>query len=141
MKPVASKCNFLCQKCAKTHLRAFVTLKIFRGLRPRTPTIKRKERRGRTEEGKRWEGRGEGREGRAEKGREGREGREGKGREGEGEGEGGDREKSTPHQKILDPPLISYFNVNSYEASPSDLHHLCGASVYASHQRSCQHEQ
>jgi hypothetical protein len=38
---------------------------------------------------------GRGKEKRAEKGKRG----DGKGRE------GGDREKSTPHQKILDPPL------------------------------------
>jgi hypothetical protein len=98
MKPVASKCNFLCQKCAKTHLRAFVTLKNFPGARsPRTPTIKGKGRRGKGRGGKEMgrEGRGGGGRGRAEKGREGREGRG---------GEGGDREKSTPHQKILDPP-------------------------------------
>jgi hypothetical protein len=69
MKLVASKCNFLCQKCAKTHLRAFVTSKI------------------EGKEGKRWEGRGG----------EGREGREGEREEREGKGgEGGEREKSTP---------------------------------------------
>jgi hypothetical protein len=103
MKLVASKCNFLCQKCAKTHLGAFVTSKIFPGGEaPGPPTLKRREggegqRREREgKEGKRWEGRGG----------EGREGREGEREEREGKGgEGGEREKSTPHQQILDPPL------------------------------------
>jgi hypothetical protein len=40
------------------------------------------------------------------RGGEGREGREGEREEREGKGgEGGEREKSTPHQQILDPPL------------------------------------
>jgi hypothetical protein len=39
------------------------------------------------------------------KGGEGTEGREGEREEREGKGgEGGEREKSTPHQQILDPP-------------------------------------
>jgi uncharacterized low-complexity protein len=72
MKPVTSKCNFLSQECAKTHLRAFVTLKILR-----------------TGEGKRGEGRKEmGGQGM----RREREGRVGEGREGE------DSKKSTLHQ-------------------------------------------
>jgi hypothetical protein len=37
MKPVVSKCNFLCQKCAKTHLRAFVTSTHFPGASPPDP--------------------------------------------------------------------------------------------------------
>jgi hypothetical protein len=76
MKRIASKCNFLCQKCAKTHLRAFVTSKIF----PGTPNIKGKGGRGRAVEGKRREGRKQmGGEGRG-KGGEGREGRGGRGK-------------------------------------------------------------
>jgi hypothetical protein len=85
IKPVASKCNFLCQKCAKTHLRAFVTSKNFPGA---TPNIKGKGRRGRAEEGKRGRKERDGREGgkgeRAEKGKGG-EGREGRGGRGKGE--------------------------------------------------------
>jgi hypothetical protein len=91
MKLIASKCNFLCQKCAKTHLRAFVTSKNFPGASPPgPPTLKGteggggqwREREGK--EGKRWEGRGgEGREGREgereERGGKGRRGGRGKG--------------------------------------------------------------
>jgi hypothetical protein len=81
MKLVASKCNFLCQKCAKTHLRAFVTSKTLKGREGGEG--QRREREGK--EGKRWEGRGgEGKGGRAEK-RKGGEGREGRGEQGKGE--------------------------------------------------------
>jgi len=45
--PSASKCWFLCPKRTKTHLRASVRSKFFRGLYPRTP-----KRRGREETGK-----------------------------------------------------------------------------------------
>jgi hypothetical protein len=115
MKLIASKCNFLCKKCAKTHLRAFVASKNFPGAKPPDPQHYReggkgkgsegkekgrKERDGREGEGRGGEGRGgegrggEGREGEREEGEgKGGEKREGKGREG---GEGGEREKSTP---------------------------------------------
>jgi hypothetical protein len=82
MKLIASKCNFMCQKCAKTHLRAFVALKNFPGAKPPDPQHYREGREGKGsegKEGKRWEGRG----GRAEKGK----GRRGKGRRG-GRGKG-----------------------------------------------------
>jgi hypothetical protein len=104
MKLIASKCNFLCQKCAKTHLRAFVASKNFPGLCPRTPNITGKGGRGRAVKGKR-------REGRKEMGGEGeggqRRGKGGGGREGRGgnEGRAGKGEVNPPHQQILDPPL------------------------------------
>jgi hypothetical protein len=94
MKLTASKCNFLCQKCAKTHLRAFVASKNFPGAKPPDPQHYREGREGKGregKEGKRWEGRG-GEGWREEKGK----GRRGKGREGREGGEGGEREKSTP---------------------------------------------
>jgi hypothetical protein len=104
MKPFASKFNFLCQKCAKTHLRAFVTSNNFPGAKPPDPqpSTEGKEGKGRggKERGRKEEKRGEGRGG---EGREGREGeREIEGSEGR---ESGEREKSTPHQQILEPPL------------------------------------
>jgi hypothetical protein len=124
MKLIASKCNFLCQKCAKTHLRAFVASKNFPGAKPPDPQHYREGREGKGSEGKEKgrkerdgrEGEGRGREGgqrrgkggggRGGKGREGKEGRAGKGRsQGRGKGE------VPPHQQILDPPLS--LNVNS----------------------------
>jgi hypothetical protein len=114
MKLIASKCNFLCQKRAKTHLRAFVTSKIFPGASPPDPQHPREGREGKGSGGKdrgrkERDGReGEGKGGRAEKGNgrrgKGREGREGKGREG-GRGGRGKGEVNPPHQQILDPPL------------------------------------
>jgi hypothetical protein len=94
MKLIASKCNFLCQKCAKTHLRAFVASKNFPGALPPDPQHYREGGKGKGSEGKEKgrkerDGRGgEGREGEREEGEgKGREGREGKGRRG-GRGKG-----------------------------------------------------
>jgi hypothetical protein len=105
MKLIASKCNFLSQKCAKTHLRAFVASKNFPGALPPDPQHYRKGREGKGSEGK-------------EKGRKERDGREGEGgqrrgkggggREGRGgkEGKAGKGRSQPPHQQILDPPLL-----------------------------------
>jgi hypothetical protein len=103
MKLIASKCNFLCQKCAKTHLRAFVASKNFPGAKPPDPQHYREGREGKDSEGK-------------EKGRKERDGREGEGGQRRGKGGGGrerkegragkGRSQPPPHQQILDPPLV-----------------------------------
>jgi hypothetical protein len=113
MKLIASKCNFLCQKCAKTHLRAFVASKNFPGASPPDPQHYREGREGKgsegkekgRKEGKRWEGRGG-------EGREGREGEreEGEGKGGEGRRGGREREKSTP------PPPANPRSATAYRA-------------------------
>jgi hypothetical protein len=76
MKLIASKCNFLCQKCAKTHLRAFVASKNFPGALPPDPQHYREGREGKGSEGK-------------EKGRKERDGRGGEGGQRRGKGGGG----------------------------------------------------
>jgi hypothetical protein len=104
MKLIASKCNFLCQKCAKTHLRAFVASKNFPGASPPDPQHYREGR-----EGKGSEGKEKGRKERDGRGGEGgqRRGKGGGGREGRGgkEGRAGKGRSQPPHQQILDPPL------------------------------------
>jgi hypothetical protein len=80
MKLIASKCNFLCQKCAKTHLRAFVASKNFPGAKPPDPQHYREGREGKDIEGK-------------EKGRKERDGREGEGGQRRGKGGGGRERK------------------------------------------------
>ena len=69
--PSASKCWFLCPKWTKTHLRASVSSKFFRGLYPRTPKRRGKGRAGtgrERKEGKGQERRREGGTGRDDRG-------------------------------------------------------------------------
>jgi hypothetical protein len=103
MKLVDSDCSILCSKCAKTHLRTFVTLKNFPGGYTPGPPLKGE---GGGKEGKR---KGEGNE---EEDREG-EGREKGGEGGDGEGtgmgregkEGRREETGTTSFRTLPPPL------------------------------------
>jgi hypothetical protein len=95
MKLTASKCNFLCQKCAKTHLRAFVASKNFPGPSPPDPQHYREGREGKGSEGK-------------EKGRKERDGRGGEGREGrEGEREGREGKEGRARKGRSQPPPTS----------------------------------
>jgi hypothetical protein len=99
MKLVDSDCSILCSKCAKTHLRTFVTLKNFPGGYTPGPPLKGE---GGGKEGKR---KGEGNEEEDEKGREGKKvGREGMGRERERK-EGRREETGTTSFRTLPPPL------------------------------------
>jgi hypothetical protein len=103
----------LYQKCAKTHLRAYVIFKNFPGLYPRTPVNK-------------------GREGRKKKGREGgtgegREGQGSKGREESGGREGGDRLKRTGRGKEgMDGPQYSS-RVGAYDCGLHETN--CGLMI------------
>jgi hypothetical protein len=75
----------LCPKCVKTHLRASVNSKFFRGLYPRTPAER-------------------GRGGGEEKGRAGKKGR------GEGRGREGREEVCCPNNACLSTPLKEHFS-------------------------------
>jgi hypothetical protein len=119
MKLVDSDCSILCSKCAKTHLRTFVTLKNFPGGYTPGPPLKR-------EGGERRE---RGRE-RGMKRRTGK-GREKGGEEGDGEGtgmgregkEGRREETGTTSFRTLPPPLATKYK--KVENTQWQLRNIC----------------